>query len=101
MAQFDIHRYPSATRTRYVVDVQSDLLQDLATRLVVPVYPVTEEVRLISRLNPTVDIEGRRHFLATQEMTAVRKVSLGEKIRSMADERDAVIAAVDLLVTGI
>lgn len=102
MAQFDVHRYPSSTRrARYVVNVQSDLLQEFATRLVVPAYPITSEARLISRLNPTIEIEGKRHFLATQEMTAIRKVSLGEKVRSAAEHRDTIIAAIDLLITGI
>jgi toxin CcdB len=100
MAQFDIHRFPGA-RTRYVVNVQSDLLRELTTRLVVPAYPATKDLRQISRLNPTVEIEGRRHFLATQEMAAVRTASLGDKVGSMADVRDAIVAAIDLMVTGI
>ena len=100
MPQFDLHRYQGRTgRARYVVDIQCDFLEQLATRLVVPVYPVTAGLPL-TRLNPIIEIDGRPHFLAVQEMAAIEKGALGEVLRSTADRRDEIIAAVDFLITG-
>lgn len=102
MAQFDVHRYRSAASdVRYVVDVQNDLLSDLATRLVVPAYPLDAESNPISRLNPLVEIGGTRHYLAVQEMAAIRCSSLGAVEGSLRKNRDAIIAAIDVLVTGV
>lgn len=102
MAQFDTHRYrAAASRAKYVVDVQSNLLDAFSTRLVIPVYVLTADARPISRLNPIVEIENRPHYLSTQEMAAIRRDVLGEKVASLLPHRDAIIAAVDLLITGI
>ena len=64
MAQFDVYRNPNpATRARipYLVDVQSELLAPLATRVVVPLCkPVVLKGRLAERLNPVFQIEGRK-----------------------------------------
>lgn len=64
MAQFDVYRNPNpATRARipYLVDVQSELLDSLATRVVVPLCkPVVLKGRLAERLNPVFQVEGRK-----------------------------------------
>lgn len=102
MAQFDVHRFPGRrSDVRYVVDVQCDLLQDLATRLVVPAYPMAAHIHPIEKLNPEAGIGGVPHYLAIQEMAAVRTASLGRREGSLISERDAIIAAIDLLITGI
>jgi toxin CcdB len=63
MAQFDVYRNPNpATRARipYLVDVQSKLLDSLATRVVVPLCkPAVLKGRLAERLNPVFQVEGR------------------------------------------
>ena len=102
MAQFDVYRYRGArSGVRRVVDVQSDFLQALATRLVVPAYPLDADMKPISRLNPIVEVAGTRHYLAVQEMAAIRVASLGAREDSLLSERDAIVTAIDFLVTGI
>jgi toxin CcdB len=44
MARFDVHENPSRrsrARVVYLLDIQADMLSDLATRLVVPLVPKT------------------------------------------------------------
>ena len=101
MAQFDIHRFQAGGRARYVVDLQSDLLSELSTRLVAPAYPLGPTTPRITRLNPKLEVEGRQYFLATQEMAAIKKSLLGTTVGSAAARRDEIIVAIDLLITGI
>jgi toxin CcdB len=39
MGRFDVYATPGQDGTGYVLDVQADLLQDLTTRVVVPLLP--------------------------------------------------------------
>ena len=102
MAQFDVYRFaPKGAGFAFVIDLQSDLLDGLATRIVAPLYPVKDGRSGISRLNPILLIEGKSYYLAIQEMTALRIKSVGERVASLQDQRPEIIAAVDLLVTGV
>jgi toxin CcdB len=102
MAQFDVYRFkPAGAKAVHVIDLQSDMLEGLATRIVAPLYPLEPQSRPILRLNPTVQVDGKAFYLATQELTAVRVKSLGKPVASLAEKRDELIAALDFLITGI
>jgi len=105
MAQFDVYRnaHPaSRTRLPYLLDVQSDLLDTLATRVVVPLCkPEVLRGKLAERLNPVLEVEGRKMVLLTPELAGVSRKALGEKIANLASRRDSIIAALDLVITGI
>ena len=55
MARFDVYRIASGL----AVDVQSDLLYGLDTRMVVPLLPIGDAPLPAGRLNPVVDNDGR------------------------------------------
>jgi len=105
MAQFDVYRnaHPaSRARVPYLLDVQSDLLDTLATRVVVPLCkPEVLRGKLAERLNPVFEVEGRKMVLLTPELAGVSRKALGEKIANLANRRDSIIAALDLVITGI
>jgi len=105
MAQFDIYRNgnpASRTRIPYLLDVQSDLLDPLATRVVVPLCkPEVLKGRLAERLNPVFEVEGRKVIMLTPELAGVSRKMLGDKIDNLSGERVAIIAALDLLIAGI
>jgi toxin CcdB len=105
MAQFDVYRNPNpATRTRnpYLLDVQAELLDALATRVVVPLCrPDVLSGKPAERLNPQFELEGRKVLMLTPELAGVSRKALGEQVANLADERTAIIAALDLVFTGI
>ncbi|MBI2960995.1 MAG: CcdB family protein [Betaproteobacteria bacterium] len=105
MAQFDVYRNANAaTRASipYLLDVQSDLLEPIATRVVVPLCkPEVLGGKLAERLNPLFEIEGRKAVMLTPELAGVSAKILGERICSLSSQRPAIIAALDLLFTGI
>lgn len=105
MAQFDVYRNPNAaTRARvaYLLDVQSGLLDSLATRIVVPLCkPEILSGKPAERLNPAFEVEGRKLLMLTPELAGVPRKVLGERVANLAAERGAIIAALDLALTGI
>jgi toxin CcdB len=105
MAQFDVYRNANpATRARipYLLDIQSDLLDSLTTRVVVPLCkPRILKGRLAERLNPVFEVEGREVAMLTPELAGVQAKALGEAIGNLSSQRGVVIAALDLVITGI
>jgi len=105
MAQFDVYRNPDATsrvRIPYLLDVQSDLLDALTTRIVVPLCkPDVLGGKSAERLNPAFDIEGRKFLMLTPELAGVPRKVLGQRVGNLAIHRAEIIAALDIALTGI
>ena len=104
MAQFDVYINPNpATREiiPYLLDVQTDLLDSLATRVVVPLVVAEQVEKAAKQLNPQFQINSIAVTMSTPELAGVDNRSLGEKVASLKAKRDEIIAALDLLFTGI
>ena len=102
MAQFDVFRNPRRGPFPLLLDVQADLLSDLATRVVVPMAPKKAWAGArLSRLNPTAVFQRVEYVLVFQELAAVPQSALGDPAGSLAPRRTDLIAALDLLFTGI
>jgi len=103
VAQFDVFRNPNPDSNRYapyLLDLQSDLLDPLNTRVVAPLLAATTAGSPAAILNPVFEIEGQRCFLSIAELAGVPRQAIGEKVTSLAGEREAILAALDLLFTG-
>ena len=96
-----MHENPRGGDYPLLLNVQSDLLARLATRVVVPLTPRERGGPSLSRLNPTATIGGVEYLLVFQEMAAVPASVLGDAIASLAPRRTELVAAIDLLFTGI
>ncbi|WP_017942081.1 MULTISPECIES: CcdB family protein [unclassified Thioalkalivibrio] len=104
MAQFAVHRNPHAATARwipYLLVLQDDLLSELDTVVVAPLVDAEAFGRPARILNPTFTIEGQPVVLSTAELAGVSRDSLGAEVVSLAHERNTIIAACDLLLTGI
>ena len=75
MARFDVYPNPGrhASATPYLLEVQSDLLDELDSRVVIPLRDAAQfpPVRLPERLMPTFEIEGKPFVLETPKLAAV------------------------------
>jgi toxin CcdB len=98
MAQFDVYR--GASMKGYLVDCQSNLLSILETRVVVPFVPMSD-TPTASRLNPVISIEGERHIMSTQLLFAIPKSRLAIPLGNIAEERDKILNAIDVLWSGV
>jgi toxin CcdB len=98
MARFDVYR---GTRGKgYLLDCQSDFLDDFETRVVVPLMP-EDGLYIASRLNPVFEIDGKKHVMSTQLIFAIPLDRLGKRQTSLANEHYNIIAALDVLFTDI
>lgn len=103
--QFDVYANPSP-RMRdvypYVVDVQSDLLSALATRMVVPLAVTTlAAIDLPRRLCPVFSVSDKSLMLVPFEAAPLDKRLLKDAINSLRDRSHEVVAAMDAVLSGI
>jgi toxin CcdB len=99
MARHDVHPMPGEG-DGYVLDVQADLLSHLATRTVVPLLPEDAAPIPINDLKPVFDISGRRHVLVTQAIASIPCRELKPAVASLAEHRDGITRALDILLVG-
>ena len=103
MAHLDVFRNPDNTTASvipYVVDVQSELLADLPTRVVIPLaYPEAIETPIL-RLNPKVDVGDTALVALTQDMASVSNRLLRNPVANLSPQRAEILAALDFLFTG-
>lgn len=98
MARFDI--FVNEGGAGYLLDVQSDLLSGLNTRVVVPLLPRSSAPSPAQWLNPVFSIEGQELVMATQFMAAVPEHELRSGIGTLAEQQDEISAALDMLFLG-
>ncbi len=86
----------------YLVDVQSTLLTDLETRIVIPLT-VKEKIGkgIIKNLNPIIVIKKKEYILITQQMAGIPMAQIGSSICDCLSERNEILSAIDFLITGI
>lgn len=97
MAQFDVYR----TKTKLlIIDCQSDLLDHLDTRFVVPLILANLTPPQMPRLTPIFEIAGENYIMATQYAASFAKRDLGQPLVNLDHERDRILAAVDMLTSG-
>lgn len=100
MAQFDVYQNTNnATKDKvpYFMDIQHQLLSQLPTRVVIPLFNNTNPIK---KLNPSFIIEERSVILASDELTSIPKYLLEKKVTNLSQHRDEIIASIDFLITG-
>lgn len=103
--QYDVYPNPSP-RMRdsypFVLDIQSDLLKALATRMVVPLaVTLLPSTSLPRRLCPLVQIKGQSLMLVPFEAAPLDKRHLKSKVVSLRERADDIVAAMDAVLSGI
>jgi toxin CcdB len=90
-----------ARDTPFLLDVQANLLHHLATRVVVPLRTADTIHRPMRTLQPGFEVEGRAVVMDTPALVGAPLSALGERVGSLVAERDTILAAIDLLITGV
>ena len=105
MPQFAVYKNRNeTTRGRFplLLDVQSDLLESLNTRVVVPLsLAATAKTRAMHSLTPNLSVAGKEYIMMTPQLASIAERDLGPVVDSVASERAKIVGAIDLLVTGI
>ncbi|WP_297198889.1 CcdB family protein [uncultured Pluralibacter sp.] len=85
----------------YLLDIQSDIIDELHTRLAIPLYPLSGLSHSPARrLTPTLTVEGEDYLVMTHEMASIRLSQLGEEVMSAAPYRQRIRAALDFIIDG-
>ena len=105
MSQFTVYQNPNARSRKsypYLLDVQHSVIEELSTRLVIPLGRLSdfrnEQMRTLS---PIVKHDGEKFVLLTGQLTSMPARLLKKPVGSLSALRQEVVAAIDFAITGI
>ena len=104
MAQFDVYANPSHSAAQgipYVVVVQSDLLDALATRMTIPLALLTFADKAPEKLCPSITVNGQQLRALAHYAAPLPTRSLCQVVANVAPQASALIAAMDVVIAGV
>ncbi|WP_297832842.1 CcdB family protein [Thermomonas sp.] len=104
MSQFCVYANADAASRRaipYWLNVQSDLIDIADSRAVIPLIALQQAGPLIQGLMPLLEVAGKRVVMDTAQITNVPIQMLGRQEADLSHERHAIMAALDMLISGI
>ncbi len=103
MPQFAVHRNPNPATNAAIpllLNIQSELLDALASRVVVPLYvPAALHDGILTQLMPGMEVDGASYIAVTPELAGIPRKVLGEPVGDLSHRRHDIVAALDLLLT--
>jgi len=84
----------------HLLVIQSDLLEGLNTRVVVPLIRTADAPKPAARLNPIFTICEERYVVVAQFMAAIPFNALGTPVDNLERLRDEIVSAIDMLTQG-
>lgn len=104
MAQYDVFANPSSSAANgipYVVVIQSDLLDALATRLTVPLAQIDKATKVPAALCPVIVVKGKRLYALAHYAAPLPARLLRRPVDNVAAQAAALVSAVDAVLSGI
>lgn len=104
MNQFCVYVNADAASKRtipYWLIVQSDLIDATQSRVVVPLIAPQLAGPLVARLMPVLMVAGKRLVMDAAQITNVPMQMLGRHEADLSAERLTILAALDMLISGI
>lgn len=98
MARYDV--FPNPTGSGFLLEVQADLLDELSTRVVVPLVPYADKLKVVRRLNPVFTIDGKQYAMFTHLIATVPAIRLAEPRTNLLSHHDQIVEALDMLFQG-
>ncbi len=100
MARFDIYAHPEAAQrkaTPYLMDVQNNYIDSVASRVVIPLRPAASFGPLMRDLNPVVTVAGKAMVADTTALAAFPAAGLKKPVSAAGDQQANIQAALDTL----
>lgn len=105
MAQFDVYPNPSQSAARglpFVVVMQSDLLDALATRLTIPLAIPAVAGAAPDKLCPVIVVKGERYRAMAHYAAALSARTLRRAVANVGTAHgSALVAALDVVLSGV
>jgi toxin CcdB len=103
--QYHVHRNKDAASQKlhtYILEVQSGLLQGLATRVVLPMRPLKDyPTKPIARLNPIFQIDGTDYIVIAQQISVMPSKAIGASVADLSAQQHVIVSAVDCVLSGL
>jgi len=95
-------KQPRSAATPYVLDLQSDLLNGLKSRVVAPLRLLSSmhKAELIQDLMPVFAIGGKKYVLVTQEMASFPVAQMGKVVADLTPQNSIILNALDRLLSS-
>lgn len=100
MARFDVYPHPDAAMrsvTPFLLDVQNNFIDQLQSRVVVPMRHAAVFGPPMRDLNPLFNISGEDVVLDTAALAAFPAAGLKKPVTSLLAQRHDIVAALDTL----
>jgi toxin CcdB len=105
MAQFIAYRNknPDTNKTYpFVVDIQSNVLDDLQSTVVIPISPLSVVGETpISKLCPIVAIQNEKYVAVTSQLAGIDRKIVGPQVADLSEYRADFIAAINVVISGL
>ena len=82
------------------VILQDETLSDLATRIVAPLVPAGERLR-VERTTPLVELDGVEYLIAVHLLSPIPRRSLGQVVANLESHERQLKAAIDAVFIGV
>lgn len=104
MAQYDVYPNPSTSAAQgipFVVVIQNDLLDALATRLVIPLATPDYAGPAPIKLCPLITVQGRALRALTHYTAPLPTRHLRQATENIALQSNALVTALDMVLSGV
>lgn len=105
MPQFHLYKNSNKATQKtypYLLDIQSNLLGDIRTAVVVPLMPKRlAGPHTISKLNPVIRIKNEHFTVMTQNLAGIDRKILGDSVGDLSHYRAEIFSAIDFVLSGI
>lgn len=98
MSRYDV--FPGSIDGSLLLDVQADLLDEMSTRVVVPLMERSAAPKAADRLNPEFAINGKQYVMVTQLLATVPASLLRQSVSNLSPEFAKISGALDFLFQG-
>jgi toxin CcdB len=85
----------------FLLDIQSNLLDDLETTIVIPLTKAQTVNKKFTKLTPIVEVQGVKYLAMTQQIVGLDRNLLGKSVDDLSMYRFAVVDAIDFIISGI
>lgn len=96
MPKYDVYK----TEGGYLLDVQADTLDNLNTRIVVPLRAENRAPLPIKRLNPIFEVNGQEHIMLTHFIGTVPARQLSDPIANLSENFSEITNALYMAFHG-
>lgn len=100
MARFDVYTHPDSTQralTPFLLDVQNNYINQLQSRIVIPLRTAAAFGPTMRDLNPIFTIAGKAVVLDTAALAAFPASGLKTPVNNLASQSTDIVAALDTL----